>query len=66
MSEHNQSIPSSKTEDILKIRAQLPSGVGASPDAMGALAWELEDDEAARFAYNIADQLKSLREETKE
>lgn len=44
----------------------MPSGVGASPDAMGALAWELEDDEAARFAYNIADQLKSLREETKE
>jgi len=66
MSECNQSLPPSINEDILRIRAQLPSGAGASPDAMGTLAWEHGDDEAARFAYKIADQIKSLREETKE
>ena len=49
------------TKDILKLRAQLPDGYGASPEIQGALAWENDDDESARHAFDVADRIQAAK-----
>ncbi len=50
------------SDDIVAIRELLPPGMGASPEHQAAMAWEQGDDEAARFAYMVADCIKRLKQ----
>lgn len=48
-------------QQMADLRESLPPGMGADPEVQGALAWEAEDNEAARFAYRVADSIRQLR-----
>jgi len=45
--------------EIVRIRSMLPPYF--TPEQQGAIAWEAGDDEAARFAYGVADKIDDLK-----